>query len=57
MDSRFRGNDGVDFFDIHVMNNIHNIAAYKFVSLDDLPARRDHFKSRCAALQLKVPVT
>ena len=35
------------------MNTILNIAAYKFVSLDDLPERRDHLKSRCGALQLK----
>ena len=35
------------------MNEIVNIAAYKFVSLDDLPARRDHLKSRCVELQLK----
>jgi UPF0176 protein len=35
------------------MNKILNIAAYKFVSLDDLPSRRDQLKSRCAELQLK----
>jgi UPF0176 protein len=35
------------------MNTILNSAAYKFVSLDDLPERRDHLKSRCGALQLK----
>ena len=53
MDSRLRGNDTVVLSDVDAMNTILNIAAYKFVSLDDLPARRDHFKSRCAALQLK----
>ncbi len=35
------------------MNTILNIAAYKFVSLDDLPMRRDQLKSRCAELQLR----
>ena len=34
------------------MNHILNIAAYKFVSLDNLPTRRDQLKSRCNALQL-----
>ena len=35
------------------MNKIVNIAAYKFVSLDDLIARRDQLKFRCGELQLK----
>jgi UPF0176 protein len=35
------------------MNTILNIAAYKFVSLDNLSEQCDHFKSRCTALQLK----
>ena len=35
------------------MSKTVNIAAYKFVSLEDLPARRDHLKSRCNELQLK----
>lgn len=33
--------------------SILNIAAYKFVSLGDLPNLRDALKSRCLALQLK----
>ena len=53
MDSRFRGNDTIALSSVYAMNTIHNIAAYKFVSLDNLPARRDDLKSRCAALQLK----
>lgn len=35
------------------MRKIVNIAAYKFVSLDDLPSLRDALKSRCLALDLK----
>ena len=35
------------------MKTILNIAAYKFVNLDHLPARRDHLKSHCTGLQLK----
>ncbi len=35
------------------MNNTVNIAAYKFVCLDDLPALRDRLESRCLALNLK----
>ena len=35
------------------MNKTVNIAAYKFVSLDDLLALRDALKSRCLALSLK----
>ncbi len=33
--------------------NVVNIAAYKFVSLDDLPSLRDTLKSSCLALNLK----
>ena len=36
-----------------VVSKIVNIAAYKFVGLNDLPALRDALKSRCLALQLK----
>ncbi|MBD3675020.1 MAG: sulfurtransferase [Planctomycetaceae bacterium] len=32
---------------------IVNIAAYKFVPLDDLESRREHFKSRCDELKLR----
>lgn len=35
------------------MNSIVNIAAYKFVTLDDLKHRRDKFKSLCRRLSLK----
>ena len=35
------------------MKPILNIAAYKFVSLDNLPKRRDQLKSRCSELALK----
>ncbi len=35
------------------MNTILNIAAYKFVSLDDLPTRREHLRARCISFQLK----
>ncbi len=35
------------------MNKIVNIAAYKFVSLDDLPRLQHALKSRCITLQLK----
>lgn len=35
------------------MSKILNIAAYKFVSLDDLPRLQDALKSRCLTLQLK----
>jgi UPF0176 protein len=34
-------------------SSIVNIAAYKFVGLDDLPARREHLLARCRALALK----
>ena len=33
--------------------SIVNIAAYKFVGLDDLPSRREHLLARCRALALK----
>ena len=33
--------------------NIVNIAAYRFVSLDDLPRLRTELKGRCLSLQLK----
>jgi UPF0176 protein len=33
--------------------NVVNIAAYKFVSLDQLPSLRDALKSRCLTLNLK----
>lgn len=35
------------------MSSILNIAAYKFVNLDNLPERRELLKARCIALQLK----
>ncbi len=35
------------------MTNTVNIAAYKFVSLDDLPALRNKLETRCLALNLK----
>ena len=53
MDSRFRGNDTSVSSNAYAMNTILNIAAYKFVSLDDLPNRRERLKSRCNELQLK----
>ncbi|MEQ8212099.1 MAG: sulfurtransferase [Lacipirellulaceae bacterium] len=34
-------------------NSVVNIAAYKFVDLDDLPRRRAELKSRCQELDLK----
>ena len=43
----------MDKFHLPVMNHILNIAAYKFVSLDELPTRRDQLKSRCNELQLR----
>jgi UPF0176 protein len=59
MDSRFRGNEELALGHTSVMspacamNTILNIAAYKFVSLDDLPNRRERLQSRCTELQLK----
>ena len=42
-----------DFFNVAAMNKILNIAAYKFVSLENLPERRVDLKVLCIELHLK----